>query len=94
MLKNKVVSIDNTYYLFCSKWQYMHYNIALQTYFLTVVISIISHFDYFITFLDFICRTGNYLYIFTNIKQDISHSLLGSKKSDRFCKHHFKKCHL
>jgi hypothetical protein len=50
----------------------------------------ISHFDYFITFLNLIWRTGNYLYRFINIKQDISHSLLGSKKNARFRKLHLK----
>jgi hypothetical protein len=24
MLKNKVISIENIWYLFCSKWQYIH----------------------------------------------------------------------
>jgi hypothetical protein len=57
-------------------------------------LSIISHFDYFIIFLNIIWRTGNYLHRFINNKQYISHSLLGSKKSARFCKHHLNKCHL
>jgi hypothetical protein len=57
-------------------------------------LSIISHFDYFIIFLNITWRAGNYLYPFINIKQDISHSLLGSKNSARFCKHHLNKCHL